>query len=323
MVTHTLIPNTELRPFPICLGTGRLGTATPHADAFTLLDAFVDQGGNFLDTAHVYGNWVPDAPRSASERTIGAWMVARGNRDKILVGTKGAHPDLATMHLPRLTPHDIVQDMNESLAHLQTDYIDLYWLHRDDPFQPVGEILETLDAQMRAGKIRAYGCSNWSTARMTQAHDYARTHDLRGFVANQPLWSLARPNPAALGMPGMAALDEEMMAFHQRTGLAIIPYSSQARGLFTKLERAGVEGLSEGERKAYLNDKNLNRWRRAQELAYAHNATITQIVLAYLLAQPVPTIPVVGCRTVAQLTDTLRAVNVHLSTEEVLSLTGL
>ncbi|MBX3011193.1 MAG: aldo/keto reductase, partial [Caldilineaceae bacterium] len=145
------IGNTDLTPSALCLGTGSFGTSIPQAEAFTLLDAFVAQGGNFLDTAHVYGNWVPDLPRSISERTLGAWMKARGNRQQILIGTKGAHPDLATMHIPRLAPADIEQDLQESLEHLQTDYIDLYQVHSPDPSTPIEETLRALDDLVRSG----------------------------------------------------------------------------------------------------------------------------------------------------------------------------
>ncbi len=319
---QTTIPKTDLAPSAICLGASNFGAAIAQPDAFTLLDAFVDQGGNFLDTAEVYANWRSDLPRSISERTLGAWMAARGNRGQIFIGTKGAHPELATMHISRLSPTDILHDLAGSLERLQTDYIDLYWLHRDDPTRPVGEIVETLAAQVKEGKIRAFGCSNWSTARMREAWRYAAEHGIPGFTANQPMWSLAQPNPAAFGMPGLAGMDEEMYAFHQESGWAAIPYTSQARGIFSKLANGGVENLSEGERKSYLNEVNLQRLARVQEVAALHNASVAQVVLAYLIGQPVPTIPVVGCRTVAQLVESMGAVEVGLSAEEIVYLTS-
>lgn len=309
--------NGNLHPTAICLGTSNFGATIPKADAFTLLDAYTDHGGNFLDTAEVYANWIPELPRSISERTLGEWMLARGNRGRIIIGTKGGHPDLATMHISRLSPAEILQDLHGSLARLQSDYIDLYWLHRDDPARPVGEILETLAAQVTAGKIRAFGCSNWSTDRMREAAAYAQGHAVHGFVANQPMWSLAQPNPAAFGMPGLAAMDAEMYMFHQQSGWAVIPYTAQARGIFSKLDRGGKEALREAERKSYLNAENLSRLARAQTLAAKHNVTVAQIVLAYLICQPIPTIPVVGCRTVAQLEESLGATAVSLTPEEV------
>lgn len=306
------LTNLDLTPSPLCLGTGNFGATIPQADAFTLMDTFVELGGNFLDTAHVYANWISTLPRSISEKTIGAWMKARGNRQQMIIGTKGAHPDLATMHIARLSPAEIVQDLNESLQHLQIDTIDLYWLHRDDPTRPVGEIVETLAAQVQAGKIRAFGCSNWSTARMQAALDYATTHACHGFVANQPMWSLAQPNPAAFGMPGLAAMDDAMFTFQAQSGWAAIPYTSQARGFFSKVATKGVAGLSDRDRQAYGNQENERRAALVQQLAAEYGATSAQIALAYLLCQPIKTIPVIGCRTVAQLQDSIGAAAIAL-----------
>jgi aryl-alcohol dehydrogenase-like predicted oxidoreductase len=314
------IANTNLTPSQLCLGTSNFGATIPQADAFALMDAFVEQGGNFLDTAHVYANWIPSLPRSISEKTIGAWMKARGNRQHIIIGTKGAHPDLATMHISRLAPADIVQDLNESLQHLQTETIDLYWLHRDDPTRPVGEIIDTLDAQVKAGKIRAFGCSNWSTARMKAAWDYANAQGCHGFVANQPMWSLAQPNPAAFGMPGLAAMDGDMFAFHQQSGWAVIPYTSQARGFFSKVAAQGAIGLSERDRQAYWNATNERRATTVKQLAQEYQATPAQIALAYLLCQPVPTIPVIGCRTLAHLQDSVGAAAITLPASVIVAL---
>ena len=316
------IPNTNLTPSALCLGTSNFGATIAQADAFTLLDAFVDLGGNFLDTAEVYANWLPELPRSISERTLGAWLTQRGNRDRMFIGTKGAHPDLATMHISRLAPADILHDLHGSLERLQTDVIDLYWLHRDDESRPVGEIIETLAAEVKAGKIRAFGCSNWRTARMQEAWSYATQQGLPGFVANQPLWSLAQPNPAAFGMPGLAGMDAQMFAFHQQSRWAVIPYTSQARGFFSKLVAHGEAGLKEGERKAYLNETNRQRAARAAALAQHHGVTVAQIALAYLINQPIPTIPVIGCHTLAQLADSMGAATVTLTPAELRELQG-
>ena len=316
------IPNTNLTPSALCLGSSNFGATISQADAFTLLDAFVDLGGNFLDTAEVYANWMPELPRSISERTLGAWLTQRGNRARMLIGTKGAHPDLATMHISRLAPADILHDLHGSLERLQTDVIDLYWLHRDDESRPVGEIIETLAAQVKAGKIRAFGCSNWRTARMQEAWSYATQQGLPGFVANQPLWSLAQPNLAAFGMPGLAGMDAEMFAFHQQSRWAVIPYTSQARGFFSKLVAHGEAGLKEGERKAYLNETNRQRAARAAALAQHHGVTVAQIALAYLINQPIPTIPVIGCHTLAQLADSMGAATVTLTPAELRELQG-
>src|SRR5215218_9277291 len=126
-----LLPHTQLMVSPICLGAVNFGVPLSQSDSFALLDAFFDQGGNFLDTARVYSEWRPGGA-NASESTLGAWMRQRGRRDSMVVATKGAHPDLKAMHIPRLSQADIQADIEASLKYLQTDVIDLYWLHRDD-----------------------------------------------------------------------------------------------------------------------------------------------------------------------------------------------
>jgi aryl-alcohol dehydrogenase-like predicted oxidoreductase len=126
------------------------------------------------------------------------------------------------------------------------------------------------------------------------------------------MWSLAQPNPAAFGMPGLAAMDETMFTFHQQRGWAVIPYTSQARGFFGKVATQGAAGLSERDRQAYWNAKNERRAAVVQQLAQEYRATPAQIALAYLLCQPVPTIPVIGCRTLAQLQDSLGAAAITL-----------
>lgn len=312
------IPHTNLCPSIIALGTNRFGTAIPAGDAFTLLDAYVDLGGNFIDTAHIYADWLPGAGHSASEKTIGAWLRARGRRDQLVLATKGAHPELATPHISRLAPAEIGADVRESLEFLQTDYIDLYWLHRDDPAAPVADILGALEDLVHAGLIRYYGCSNWRTPRIRAALDHAAGCGLRGFVANQPQWSLATPNRAALSDPErLVVLDAEGRALHRETGLAVVPWSSQGQGFFDKLARLGVEGLDEKDRLAYLNDVNVRRMARIQALSSEHHASITAIALSYLTSQPFPTYPIVGCRTAAQLAESAKADEVMLSAAEL------
>ena len=299
----------------ICLGTGSLGSAVPQEDAFALLDAFVEQGGSFLDTAKVYADWLP-GERSVSEKTIGRWLRSRHAHGRVIVGTKGAHPELEAMHVPRLSRAEILSDLEASLRNLQAEAIDLYWLHRDDPGRPVGEILETLHDQVVAGKVRYYGCSNWRAPRIGAAQAYATEHELHGFVADQMQWSLARADLAAAADPTMVAMDSELYAYHLDTGLLAVPYSSQAGGLFQKLDAGQQDRLSPGARRTYDGPLNRARMVRIRDLSRATGLTITQLVLGYLLAQPFPTIPIVGCKTEAHLLDTLSAAEVSLTPQQ-------
>lgn len=308
------IPQTDLAPSAICLGSSNFGNGIPQEEAFRLLDAYLACGGNFIDTAAVYANWLP-GEKNSSEKTIGRWLARTGKREQVLIGTKGGHPELATMHISRLSPREIVDDLETSLGNLQMERIDLYWLHRDDPSRPVAEIIDTLHGQVKAGKIRYFGCSNWRADRIAEAQAYAARQSITGFVANQMRWSLAAIDPAQVGDPTTVVMDDDTHALHRRTGLAAIPYSSQAGGYFQKL--ADGRELHPGQRKVYDSPANRQRFRRVQGLAQETGLSVSQIVLAWLTNQPFPTIPIVGCRTVAQVEDSMRAGDVCLTTEQV------
>lgn len=313
------IPNTGLTPSQICLGTGSFGGDLSQDDSFALLDAFYARGGRFLDTAHVYSDWIPGT-RSRSEKTIGAWFRSSGLRDQMVIATKGAHPPLTNLHQSRMSPADIHTDVTESLEYLQTDRIDLYWLHRDAPALPVSDIIEPLNEHIRAGRIRYLGCSNWHISRIREANDYAAAHGLQGFVANQPMWSLAVPDLANWPDQTLVAMDATGINFHRETQMAVVPYSSQAQGYYTKLDSG--KALGGGTQKLYDSPTSRARLPKAQELAKKYGVGVTQIALAYLMAHPFPVFPIVGCKNIAQLDDSLEALGVTLTAEDVAYLDG-
>ena len=306
----------DLHLSPICLGTADLGSAVNRTASFALLDTYIDQGGNFLDTAKVYADWLP-GERSTSEKLLGEWMHLRRNRQRIVLATKGAHPDLATMHLPRLSRAEIEADLHASLQHLQTDIIDLYWLHRDDPSRPVADILTTLNDAMRAGKIRYLGCSNWRVERLRLANEYASTHNLQGFAADQPMWNMAVVDAQAIGDPTIVVMDDRLWEYHHGAHLPAIPYSASANGLFQKLDKGTFTSLNSMQQKVYGHPTNLIRFERARQVAVRQGLTITQVVLGYLLSQPFPTYPIAGPKSLEQLRDCLTAAHVRLDESEI------
>lgn len=311
---YVAIPGSDLNVSAICLGSVSLGSVLDAEASFALLDAYLAQGGNFLDTAKVYANWLP-IEESSSEKTIGRWLKSRGAREWVILATKGAHPDLATMHIPRLSRAEVAGDVEASLSHLGVERIDLYWLHRDDPARPVAEIVEMMNDLVQAGKIRCYGCSNWRAARIAEARTYATAHGLAGFVGDQMMWSLAAADPAALSDRTLVAMDEALCRYHCQSGLAAIPYSSQAGGWLQKMAAAAVPAPKI--RPVYNTPGNQARLKRAQHLSAESGLTLTQIALGYLLSQPFVTIPIVGCRSLGQLADSLSAAEVRLSTEQL------
>ncbi len=313
---YTTILNTNLKPSVICLGSADIGSKIDLTTSFRMLDAFMEQGGNFLDTAAVYANWLP-GERNISEKTLGQWLKERGARDQMIVATKGAHPELSSMQVSRMAPADIRHDVDTSLKNLQTEIIDLYWLHRDDPKRPVEVIIDTLNEQVKAGKIRHFGTSNWQTARLKAANDYARDHGGQGFVANQPLWNIGVIDYAAIGDPTLALMDEEMWQYHKETGLAAIPYSAQANGLFNKMAQGRNDTIKPNTLRIYHSPQNQQRFQRIQQLMQETGLSVTQIVLGYLISQPFTTIAIVGCQNLEQLQDSLTAGEVQLNAEQV------
>ena len=316
---YATIANTDLNASLVCLGTGSFGSAIPRDESFKLLDAFAEAGGNFLDTAHVYAAWLPNGA-GMSERTIGAWLKSRGVREKFIVGSKGAHPDLNTMHIPRMSRAEIAHDLQESLERLETDYIDLYWLHRDAPNVPVGEILGILNEHIAARRIRAIGCSNWTPQRQREAADYARQKKVTGFCASQIGWSLARANPeSAFG--GMLFADDAALRFHRETGTALAAYSSQANGFFSGKYDRGLP-RDKGVLRTYGSEENFARLDRVRIVAEKLRRTLNEVALAYVLCQAFPSYAIVGSRTVEQVAASCRAADLRLSAEDAKFLEG-
>lgn len=315
-----MLKNTDLVVSQLCYGANQLGTSVDQESSNALLDRFASLGGNFIDTARSYGDWVPTAPSGASERAIGAWLKGK-NRDSVVIGTKGAQFDMrAGDWRNRVTVEDIASDLGESLEHLGVKTIDLYWLHADNPQAPVGPIIDALIEHQKAGRIRYFGASNWSPARIQEAQIYAKSIGHQGFVAVQPFWGLAAPNPEGAAAQGYGHYYEDgFQAVHEY--LPMIPYSGQSRGFFSKLA-AGEDRLDESMKSMFLNDANRARLKTIQEVALKHSASINDVVLAYLTCQPLQTIPIIGAFRMAQLEETVKAVRLKLGVDDLKALHG-
>ncbi|WP_165822522.1 aldo/keto reductase [Paenibacillus montanisoli] len=320
---YRVIPGTELNAAVICMGTAGFGGHMSREEAYRLLDLYVEQGGNFIDTALVYDDWVGQG-RSLTEIRLGEWLKERGHREKLILATKGGHPELATMHIPRLRRQDLKDDIARSLRQLQTEYIDLYWLHRDDASVPVDEIMETLHEELKAGRIRSIGCSNWTVERIKQAQSYAAARGLTPFAASQPLWNLAVITPGAIGDPTLVAMSDADRGYFAETGMTVIPYSSQANGFFSGRYARGTdpggEGSASAVRRMYFNDASFDRLERVQRLAEELGSSGTAVALAYLTSQPFPVYPIIGTTKPAHVPECCSASELTLTPEQLLYL---
>lgn len=311
------LTGTELTVSQLCLGTNQFGTTLDDGRAGAILNRFFELGGNFIDTAHSYGDWIPDAPRAASEHALGRLLRARA-RDSYVLATKGCEFDYRAGFALRVSPEQLRADLDGSLAALQTDYIDLYWLHRDDPAQPVALLMDALIEQQRTGRIRYFGCSNWAVPRIEAAQAYARDIGHPGFAACQPMWGLAEPDRQAMLQYSPGGYYEDGYQAQHAAGLTMIPYSGQSRGFFTKLARG--DELPADIAALFLHDVNRRKLPVIEATAARRGATINEVVLAYLVAQPLPTIPIIGCSKPEQLQESVRACGLALTAAELAAL---
>jgi len=306
--THTL-PSTDLRVSTLCYGGGAAGTVLRGKDLDRILNAFRDAGGNFFDTAHCYSYWIENGT-GASELAFADYFRRNGGRDKVVIATKGGIPSVRGYRKVQwhLSPGRIAADIDDSLGRLDTDTIDLYWLHRDDPRVPVGEIIETLNAEARRGRVRFLGASNWATVRIAAADLYAANHGLRGFVASQPEWSLAHP-VREVRDPTTHQFNDEDRAWHEREKVPVVPYSPTAGGYFATGGQA-AQAASD-------NEISRGRLRRAEPLASQLGCTPSQIALAYLMSHGFPVIPILGAKQIEHLRDGIGAADIRLTPEQL------
>lgn len=271
---------------------------------FDLLNEYLDLGGNLVDTAHIYGG-------GNSERALGRWIAATGRRDEIFILTKGAHHNVDRR---RVTAEDITCDLRDSLARLGTDYVDLYVLHRDDPLQPVGGIIEALNSHIAAGRILAIGASNWSIPRIEAANAYAADRGLKGFCLSSNHLSLAAPKePVWLGCVDVR--DAASRAWHAKTQFPLMPWSSQARGFFSGLFSPEVTDNDLMVR-VYYSQANWARLDRAREIGLRRGFQPIEVALAWVLHQPFPCFPLIGPRTVEELHSCVRALDLSITPAE-------
>ncbi|MGV3614841.1 MAG: aldo/keto reductase [Fimbriimonas sp.] len=305
------LPGTDLQVSPIGYGTSDFGTRVDQETAFRLLDRYMGLGGNFVDSAHCYAFWQAGG-LGMPERIIGAYERSRGTR--LVVATKGGHPDGGPDYRRPdryLAPEVVAQDVDDCLNRLQRDAIDLFYLHRDDERLSVAEIVDALDPQVRSGRVRYVGASNWRPERIAEANGYARAHGRAPFVALQNQWSLARPIWEPEGPAPVRYLTPDDVPALQSLNIAVIPYSSTANGYFG--------GATPGHFHSPANEALRGR---VAEVAEEIGATSTQVALAWLMAQPLKVVPLVGTASETHLEEAMTAPKVKLTDEQMAKLTA-
>jgi aryl-alcohol dehydrogenase-like predicted oxidoreductase len=295
--------NSGLQVAPLMLGGNVFGWTADEPTSFKVLDAFLAAGLNFIDTADSYSTWVPGHSGGESETIIGNWLRRSGKRDQVIIATKvGSEIPGQGKGLSRAW---IMRQAEASLKRLQTDYIDLYQSHRDDPATPVEETLEAYAGLIQQGKVRAIGCSNFTSERTQESLNAGKQHGWPRYQSLQPHYNLYH----------RAEYETTLEPLALREKLGVIPYYSLASGFLTGKYRSQAD-LSKSPRgqaaKKFLNDRGFRILEALDRVAEKHQATPAQVALAWLMARPSITAPIASATSVDQLKDLARATELEL-----------
>src|ERR1041385_642245 len=295
--------NSGLEVAPLAFGGNVFGWTVDETAAFPLLDAFVSAGFNFIDTADIYPRWVPGNEGGESEAIIGNWLKRSGKRSEVIIATKvGIEMGPGRKGLSK---DYILRSADDSLQRLQTDYIDLYQSHQDDPETPLEETLEAYAHLIKEGKVRAIGASNYSAARLAEALNVSKRLGLPRYESLQPLYNLY----------DRAVYEDELEPLCVKENLGVINFYSLAAGFLTGKYRS-EDDLSNSARggtvKKYLNERGFGIVEALDQVAAQYNSTPAQIALAWLIARPSITAPIASATSLEQLNDLVAATKLEL-----------
>lgn len=300
--------HSELEVAPLAFGGNVFGWTVDQATGFNLLDAFVAAGFNLIDTADVYSRWVPGNQGGESETLIGQWLRQTGKRQQVVIATK-AGAEMGP-NKKGLSKTYILSEVEESLQRLQTDYIDLYQSHVDDPGTPQEETLEAYAQLVKEGKVRVIGASNFNAERLKSALETSSKHGYPRYESLQPHYNLYE----------RAEYEANLEAVCRESNVGVIPYFSLASGFLTGKYRS-EEDLSKSSRgsrvKKYLNDRGFRILAGLDQVAKQHNATPGQVALAWLMARPSITAPIASATNLKQLDELIGATRLELDQEAI------
>ncbi len=301
---------TGLKVSELCLGTMQWGWSANEEESFKVMDAFMEAGGNFIDTADVYSRWVPGNPGGVSEEIIGRWLKARGNRNQVILATKLKGKMGDNPNDQGLSRKHVFEAVEASLKRLQTDYIDLYQCHSSDPETPVGETLQALDDLQKAGKIHYAGASNYKAWELVESLWSSQKNQTLRFDSLQPFYNMA----------SRGEFEKELKTVCEKYQIGVIPYSPLAAGFLTgkyDQNKTPESARAESVIKRFANETGWKTLEAVKTVAKELNSNPTAVSLAWLLAQPVITAPIIGANSVEQLKASLDAVSLKLSEEQI------
>ncbi len=305
---------TGLKVSALCLGGNTFGWTTDQKASEAVLDAYVEAGGNFIDTADVYSRWAPGNKGGESETVMGAWLAARKHRATVLIATKVCGPMGPGPNDKGLSRFHIVEGVEASLRRLRTDYIDLYQAHWDDKETPLEETLRAFDDLVRQGKVRYIGCSNYQAWRLTRALWESDRHGYARYECLQPKYNLVIRDE----------YERELEPLCLEQGVGVIPYSSLASGFLSGKYRAGEPlpktARAGGVEKTYMNERGLRVLAAVEKVAASTSATPAQVSLSWLTHRPGITAPIASATSVAQLQELIGGIELRLDAEATTAL---
>ncbi|MET0504882.1 MAG: aldo/keto reductase [Luteibacter sp.] len=308
---HRQLGRSVLQVAPLAFGGNVFGWSADERRSFELLDAFVDHGLNLIDTADVYSRWVEGNEGGESEAIIGRWLKQSGKRDKVLIATKVAKWD----RYPGLSPVNIREAVEDSLRRLQTDRIDLYQAHEDDPKVPLEETLRAFDDLVQSGKVRVIGASNYEASRLADALKTSAEHGLSRYESLQPEYNLM----------DRAGFEEALQPLCVEQDVGVISYYSLASGFLSGKYRSEADLAKSkargGKVKAYLGERGFRVLEVLDDVAEAHGATPAQVALAWVMAQPSIVAAIASATTVEQLADIAKSASIQLTGAQLAALT--
>ena len=309
-IQYRRLGRTGLKVSPLCLGSMNFGWTADDETSFAVMDAFAEAGGNFIDTADIYNRWVEGHIGGESEGVIGRWLQARGNRSQMIIATKVRGQMGPGPNDQGLSRRHIFDACDASLRRLQSDTIDLYQTHYFDADTPIDETLEALDRLVQQGKVRYVGCSNYPAWRLMEALWTSDKCGLARYNSIQPHYNLVN----------RAEFERELAEVCLANGIGIIPYSPLAGGFLTgkySRDRDTDSVRAESVRQRYFNDAGWKVLDAVRAVAVELDTTTLAVSLAWLLAQPGMTAPIVGANTVEQLQGSVAALDVDLTAEQM------
>jgi aryl-alcohol dehydrogenase-like predicted oxidoreductase len=310
MLNERQLGGSGLSTPPLILGGNVFGWTADQATSFAILDAFVAGGGTMIDTADVYSSWAPGNQGGESETVIGNWLSQRGRRDDVLIATKVGMELGGTKGL---APSRIAAAVEASLRRLQTEYIDLYFAHQDDPDTPLEETLAAFDKLVRAGKVRAIGASNYDAARLNEAVSISQAHGLAAYTVLQPHYNLLERDK----------FEGPLQNVCTEHNIAAVPYYSLASGFLTGKYRSDqdLEGKARGgAAEKYLNEFGLRVLDTLDRIGKQAYSSPAQVALAWLAAQPAVAAPIASATSVAQVEELLGAMRLKLVGSQLVEL---